>query len=107
MMLGTTATTRLMDLNKLAEWIEAELGQRWPEATLDQHRDQDGNHDFRIRTDGEFFFLKLGHRVVLNSTNEEVVALLVQRDWIPRLQDEVCLFVAMRKNAPVLRPCPN
>ena len=97
-----------MDLNGLAEWIEAELGESWPQATLDDPRGgKDGNYLFRISADGELFFLQLGHRVVLDGTNEEVVALLVQRDWIPRLQDEVCLFVAMRKNAPVLRPCPN
>ena len=97
-----------MDLNGLAEWIEAELGESWSAATLDDRRGgKDGNYEFRISADGELFFLKLGHRVVLDGTNEEVVALLVQRDWIPRLQDEVCLFVAMRKNAPVLRPCPN
>ena len=96
-----------MDLNKLAEWIQAELGQRWPEATLDKHQDRDGNHDFRIGADGKFFFLQLGHRIVLNGTNEEVVDLLVAEDWIPRLQDEACLFVDTHEDTPILMPCPN
>ncbi len=74
---------------------------------VEHFQDRDGNHDFRIRADGELFFLKLGHRIVLNGTNEEVVNLLVVKDWIPRLQDDACLFVGTHENTPVLKPCPN
>ena len=96
-----------MNLDEFARWIEAELGQWWPEATLDTHEGRDGNHVFRIRADGGFFFLRLDHRILLDGTNEGVVDRLGEDDWISRLKKERCLLVGMRRNAPVLLPCSN
>ena len=100
-------------IDQVRETIREEIAEGWPGAVLradrgggDDHRD---DHSFKIRADGEDYWIILGHHAIRQDDAEEVVGLLRRdaQEWIDQLQEKHCVFIGMADNYPVLRFCPD
>ena len=69
----------MIDPRELEEWMQIQLAKAWPDTELTGYAEHDGNCDFRISAEEEHW-LKLGYRIVLEGTNEELTAFLSEAE---------------------------
>ena len=96
-------------IDQVRKTIEEEIAAGWLGAEFCDDGAKGDDHGFRIRADGEDYWIVLGHRAIRQNEAEDVVALL-RRDaqrWIDLLQERHCVLIGMADNYPVLRFCPD